>query len=82
MYRTGEDAKTVVDKLGLMQVSDASAIETIVRKVISDNPKSVEDYKGGKTQAMGYLVGQVMRASKGKANPKIVNELVNRVLNE
>ncbi len=82
MFETGEDAVMAVDKLGLMQVSDSSAIEAIVRQVITDNPKSVEDYKGGKKQAMGFIVGQVMRASKGSANPKIVNELVAKVLSE
>lgn len=82
MFETGEDAKVLVEKLGLMQVSDEGAIEAIVRETLSANPKSVEDYKGGKKQAMGYLVGQVMRASKGKANPKIVNELVAKVLSE
>ncbi len=82
MFVTGEDALGAVERLNLMQVSDTSAIESIVRQVIADNPKSVEDYKGGKKQAMGYIVGQVMRASKGSANPKVVNELVGKILSE
>ncbi len=82
MFETGEDASFVVEKLGLLQVSDESTIKSLVAQVIADNPKSVEDYKGGKKQAMGYLVGQVMRASKGSANPKVVNELVMKALSE
>ena len=66
----------VVKERGLVQITDTSAIEPVIEKVIADNPKSVEDLKAGKDRAMGALVGQVMRATQGKANPKLVNELI------
>ncbi|MBE6038074.1 MAG: Asp-tRNA(Asn)/Glu-tRNA(Gln) amidotransferase subunit GatB [Anaerofustis stercorihominis] len=80
MFETGEEAKVLVDKLGLAQISDTDAIESLVIETIKNNPKSVEDFKAGKTKAVGFIVGQVMKASKGKANPKVVNELVDKAL--
>jgi aspartyl-tRNA(Asn)/glutamyl-tRNA(Gln) amidotransferase subunit B len=76
MAKTGKQARTIVDEKGLAQVSDTSEIEGIVDKILMDNPKEVTDYKGGKTKLMGFFVGQVMRASKGKANPAMVNEIL------
>lgn len=76
MAATGKEAKTIVDEKGLAQVSDSSEIEGIVDGILSDNPKEVEAFKGGKTKLMGFFVGQVMRATKGKANPTIVNQLL------
>jgi aspartyl-tRNA(Asn)/glutamyl-tRNA(Gln) amidotransferase subunit B len=70
----------IVKKKGLSQISDTSAIEEIVRGVIAKEAKSVGDYKSGKTAALGFLVGQVMKASKGKANPAIVNEILKKNL--
>ena len=61
-------------------VSDNNAIEAIVDKIIAANPKAVSDFKGGKTNVIGWLTGQVMKESKGKANPKIASELVNKKL--
>ena len=68
-------AKIVKDK-GLVQITDTKAIEAIVDKVLAVNQKAVDDYKGGNAKAIGALVGQVMKQSKGKANPKMVNELL------
>ena len=68
-------AKIVKDK-GLVQITDTKAIEAIVDKVLAANQKAVDDYKGGNAKAIGALVGQVMKQSKGKANPKMVNELL------
>ncbi len=80
MATSGKDAKTIVDEKGLAQVSDSSEIEGIVEKILEDNPTEVGAFKGGKTKLMGFFVGQVMRATKGKANPKIVNQLLNEKL--
>ena len=80
MAATGEPAKVIVDKKGLVQVSDVSALEKIVDLIMGKNPKEVEAYKNGKTKLMGFFVGQVMRETKGKADPKIVNQLLNKKL--
>ena len=74
---TGEGTvDQIVERQGLIQVSDASAIEPIVEEVLAKNPESVASFKAGKERALGALVGQVMKASGGKANPKLVNELI------
>jgi len=76
MAKTGKPAKEIVKEKGLTQVTDVSAIESAVLKVISQNPKEVEGYKNGKTKLLSFFVGQVMKETKGKANPQIVNELL------
>jgi aspartyl-tRNA(Asn)/glutamyl-tRNA(Gln) amidotransferase subunit B len=80
MYTTGKDAETVVKEQGLVQVSDAGAIETIIDEVIKANPGQFADYKAGKEKLFGFFVGQVMKASKGKANPELVNQLLKNKL--
>jgi aspartyl-tRNA(Asn)/glutamyl-tRNA(Gln) amidotransferase subunit B len=80
MAVSGKPAKQIVEEKGLVQVQDASAIESAVDKVLSANPQEVEAFKGGKAKLMGFFVGQVMRETKGKANPKIVNEVLGRKL--
>jgi aspartyl-tRNA(Asn)/glutamyl-tRNA(Gln) amidotransferase subunit B len=82
MYKTGKDAETVVKEKGLVQVSDTGAIEQIIADVIKANPAQHADYKGGKDKLFGFFVGQVMKASKGKANPEMVNELLKKKLAE
>jgi aspartyl-tRNA(Asn)/glutamyl-tRNA(Gln) amidotransferase subunit B len=76
MFDTGESAAAIIDREGLRQISDTGALEKIVDEVIAASPKQVEQYKSGKTGVIGYLVGQVMKASKGQANPAAVNELL------
>jgi aspartyl-tRNA(Asn)/glutamyl-tRNA(Gln) amidotransferase subunit B len=76
MIDTGESARAIIDREGLRQISDTDALGKIVDEVIANNPKQVEQYKSGKTAVLGYLVGQVMKASKGQANPAAVNELL------
>jgi aspartyl-tRNA(Asn)/glutamyl-tRNA(Gln) amidotransferase subunit B len=76
MFDTGESAAAIIDREGLRQISDTGALEKIVDEVIAQSPKQVEQYKSGKTGVIGYLVGQVMKASKGQANPAAVNELL------
>jgi aspartyl-tRNA(Asn)/glutamyl-tRNA(Gln) amidotransferase subunit B len=76
MLTTGDSAATIIDREGLKQISDTGAIEKIVDEVIAASPKQVEQYKGGKTSVAAYFVGQVMKASKGQANPAAVNEIL------
>lgn len=73
---TGKEPEKIVKDKGLEQVSDEGALEEAVNKVISNNEKSVNDYKGGKTNALSFLVGQVMKETKGKANPKLVGDML------
>jgi len=80
MYSTGAGPGKIVGDKGLVQVTDLSAIESAVDKVISENAKQVEQYKSGKAAVMGFLVGQVMKATKGQANPQMVNEMLKKKL--
>ncbi|MGH7257688.1 MAG: Asp-tRNA(Asn)/Glu-tRNA(Gln) amidotransferase subunit GatB [Nitrospiraceae bacterium] len=80
MFRTGRTAAEIVATKGLTQVSDESVLEKILDEVLVKNPVQVEQYKGGKQQVLGFLVGQVMKESGGKANPGKVNELLKRRL--
>lgn len=82
MYRTGRDAETVVKEEGLVQVSDTSAIEKLIEDVLSAHPGHVADYRSGKEKLFGFFVGQVMKASHGKANPDMVNQLLKKKLSE
>jgi aspartyl-tRNA(Asn)/glutamyl-tRNA(Gln) amidotransferase subunit B len=75
MVQSGKAAKAIVEEKGLVQVTDESAIESVVDKVIAANPVEVEKFKAGNVKLMGFFVGQVMRETKGKANPQIVNKL-------
>ena len=70
----------VVKEKGLAQISDTSALETIVQGVLAANEKVVADYHGGKTNALGFLVGQCMRQSKGQGNPAVIRELLEKAL--
>lgn len=81
MLESGKLPQQIVEEKGLVQISDEGAILTIVEQVVAANPQSVEDYKAGKQKAIGFLVGQVMKESKGKANPGLANKLLVEVLN-
>ncbi|HJY30209.1 MAG TPA: Asp-tRNA(Asn)/Glu-tRNA(Gln) amidotransferase subunit GatB [Pyrinomonadaceae bacterium] len=74
MFKTGKSAATIVEEQGLVQVSDTGEIDSLIDSVIAANPDQVTSYRSGKETLFGFFVGQVIRASKGKANPKIVNE--------
>jgi hypothetical protein len=76
MFATGKSAEDVVKELGLQQITDDSQISSIVGKVVAGNPKQLEQYKAGKTALFGFFVGQVMKETKGQANPQKVNELL------
>ena len=82
MFATGKDAEDIVKDKGLVQITDESAIKEMVQRVIDNNQKSVEDYRAGKDKAIGFLVGQIMKESKGKANPQIINKLLIELLNK
>ncbi|MBI4126751.1 MAG: Asp-tRNA(Asn)/Glu-tRNA(Gln) amidotransferase subunit GatB, partial [Deltaproteobacteria bacterium] len=80
MYRTGADPRTLVREKGLTQVSDTGELEKIVDQVIAASPKEVEKYRAGQMGVLGHFVGQVMKATKGKANPNVVNDLLKKKL--
>lgn len=80
MYSTGTDPEKIVSDKGLVQVTDTKEIEEAIDKVIADNPGNVEKYKAGKVQLIGFFVGEVMKLTKGKASPKIVNEILRKKL--
>jgi aspartyl-tRNA(Asn)/glutamyl-tRNA(Gln) amidotransferase subunit B len=82
MYRSGDDPEKIVHEKGLIQLTDVNEIQRIIRGVLEENPKLVENYQKGKEQIFGFFVGQVMRATKGKANPKLVNELLRKSLSK
>jgi aspartyl-tRNA(Asn)/glutamyl-tRNA(Gln) amidotransferase subunit B len=82
MYRTGRGPEEIVHEKGLIQLTDADEIGRIIHAVLEENPKLVEEYQEGKGQLLGYFVGQVMKATKGKANPKLVNELLRKSLSK
>ena len=80
MMKDGTKASEIVEKRGLSQISDEGAIKEICQKVVDSNPDNVEKYKSGKTQLLGFFVGQVMKETKGRANPKVVNDLMKEIL--
>ena len=80
MLETGQSAEAIVEEKGLKQTSDTGAIEAEIAKIIAANEDKVAEYKGGKDKLFGFFVGQTMKAMQGKANPKVVNELLKKVL--
>ncbi len=76
MFKEGKDPQSIVEEKGLVQISDTSELESIVEEVVQANPGPVEDFKGGKKKALGFLVGQVMKATRGQANPQMVNKIL------
>lgn len=80
MLKTGKKPAELVKELGLEQVSDTGALQEIVDTVVANNQKSIDDYRNGKTNALGFLVGQCMKASKGKGNPALMKEMLLKIL--
>jgi aspartyl-tRNA(Asn)/glutamyl-tRNA(Gln) amidotransferase subunit B len=74
MFRTGKTASAIIEEKGLVQVSDTGEIDRVIDEVIAASPKQLEQYRAGKETLFGFFVGQIMKASRGKANPKVVNE--------
>jgi len=82
MYETLKDPELIVEEKGLKQITDEGAIKKIVEDVVNNNQKQVEQYKSGKTKVFGFFVGQVMKATKGQANPQLVNKLLKELLDK
>jgi aspartyl-tRNA(Asn)/glutamyl-tRNA(Gln) amidotransferase subunit B len=80
MYRTGKPAPAIVEEQGLVQMTDSAALEGIITKILADNASQVADYRAGKQKVFGFFVGQTMKATQGKANPALVNELLRKLL--
>jgi aspartyl-tRNA(Asn)/glutamyl-tRNA(Gln) amidotransferase subunit B len=80
MWRSGREADAVIEEKGLKQITDSSAIERVIEEVMAKNPGQLADYRSGKDKLFGFFVGQVMKATQGKANPAQVNELLRRKL--
>lgn len=80
MMETGKSPEKIVEEKGLVQISDEGELKRIVEEIVAANPQSVADYKAGKDRAIGFLVGQIMKATKGKANPGVVNQLLKDAL--
>ncbi len=80
MFESGKGASEIVEEEGLAQISDAGELEAIVDQVIADNPGPADDFRGGKEKALGFLMGQVMKATRGQANPQLVSEMMREKL--
>ena len=80
IYSENIDPEQYVEEHGLKSVSDEGALRSVIEEIVTANPQSVEDYKGGKKKAIGFLVGQTMKAMKGKADPGAVNKILQEVL--
>ena len=80
MFESGKGAQTIVEEKGLIQISDEGELENIVERILDNNGQSIIDFKNGKDRAFGFLVGQVMKETKGKANPQVVNKLLREEL--
>ena len=80
MMESGKSPEKIVEEKGLVQISDTGELKRIVEEIVAANPQSVADFKAGKDRAIGFLVGQIMKATKGKANPGVVNELLREAL--
>jgi aspartyl-tRNA(Asn)/glutamyl-tRNA(Gln) amidotransferase subunit B len=80
MIASGDAPRAIVEREGLVQVTDTAAIEAACRAAVEANPKQAEQYRAGKANMLGFFVGQVMKATGGKANPQLVNELLKKIL--
>ena len=80
MLETGDDPNTIVEREGMRQTSDSGAIEAVIAQVLANNPAQLAQYRDGKDTLFGFFVGQTMKAMAGKANPKLVNELLAKAL--
>ena len=80
MMATGRDPEAIIKEKGLAQISDAGALEDQAREILAAHPKEVADYQAGKTKVMGFFVGQLMKKTKGQANPQMANEIFVKLL--
>jgi aspartyl-tRNA(Asn)/glutamyl-tRNA(Gln) amidotransferase subunit B len=80
MYKTGKDPKSIIAEKGMVQITDEGALGAAIQKIMDANPNQLKDYRGGKDKLFGFFVGQVMKATQGKANPQLVNDLLKKML--
>jgi aspartyl-tRNA(Asn)/glutamyl-tRNA(Gln) amidotransferase subunit B len=80
MVRTGDEPAPIIKRMGLVQVSDEASLSTVIDSILTANPKQVAEYRSGKTKVLGFLVGQVMKETKGQANPQVLNDLLRKKL--
>ncbi len=80
MVATGRDPEAIIKEKGLVQISDTGALESIAQEIVNANPKEAADFKAGKTKVLGFFVGQLMKRTKGQANPQLANEIFQRLL--
>ncbi len=80
MFNNGTDPRSIVKQKALQQITDSAQIIAVIEEVILENPSQVEAYRGGKTRLLGFFVGQVMKKTEGKANPDLVNSLLEEKL--
>ena len=79
MVASGQDPEAIIKEKGLVQISDTGALEAIAQEIIAANPKEAADFKAGKTKVMGFFVGQLMKKTKGQANPQLANEIFRKL---
>ena len=82
LFENPRSPKQIIEEKGLVQISDENQIKKVVEEILANNSQSVADYKAGKDRALGFLVGQAMKQTKGKANPKMLNEMFLKELNK
>ena len=82
MWDTGDSAVKIVDEKGMRQITDTNAIEESIRKVLSENPDKLQEYKSGKVKLFGFFVGLLMKETKGKANPQVLNKLLKEYMDK
>jgi aspartyl-tRNA(Asn)/glutamyl-tRNA(Gln) amidotransferase subunit B len=82
IFNSGQDPQTIIKENGLVQISDAGSLAPLIDEIVNNNPKVLQDYKNGKEKAFGFFIGQIMKATKGQANPELVNHLLRERLNE
>ncbi|MDO8721715.1 MAG: Asp-tRNA(Asn)/Glu-tRNA(Gln) amidotransferase GatCAB subunit B, partial [Syntrophales bacterium] len=80
MYRTGKSPRAIIEEKGMVQITDEGELTKIIARVVEANPIQLEQYRGGKEKVFGFFVGQVMKATQGKANPQLINDLLKRRL--
>jgi aspartyl-tRNA(Asn)/glutamyl-tRNA(Gln) amidotransferase subunit B len=80
MYKTGKPPKTIIAEKGMVQITDENELVSTIQSIMDANPNQLKDYRGGKDKLFGFFVGQVMKATQGKANPQLVNNLLKKML--
>jgi aspartyl-tRNA(Asn)/glutamyl-tRNA(Gln) amidotransferase subunit B len=82
MYKTGKPAKAIIEEKGLVQITDEDALAQVIAEVMAANSKQLAQYRSGKDKLFGFFVGQVMKATQGKANPQLINDLLKKMLTD